>query len=103
MFRDTSKIVGRAPVGQFPANGYGLHDMTGNVWQWCADWYGDGYFAHSPLDNPSGPAQGSERVMRGGSFLCAANFCTNYRVAGRMHATQDSALNNVGFRCVRDP
>jgi formylglycine-generating enzyme required for sulfatase activity len=96
-------FVGRAPIGQFPANGFGLHDMTGNVWQWCADWYDEDYFAHSPRDNLSGPAQGAERVMRGGSFLCAANFCTNYRVAGRMHATPDSALNNVGLRCVRDP
>ena len=95
-------FIGRSPVGSFPANGYGLYDMTGNVWEWCADWYADDYYTSSPAQDPRGPASGTERVLRGGSFLCAANFCTNYRVAGRMHATADSALNNVGFRCARD-
>ena len=94
--------VGRAPVGKFPANDYGLYDMAGNVWEWCADWFDDEYYGHSPNTNPAGPDVGRERVLRGGSWMCSENYCTNYRPAARSHATPDSALNNLGFRCVSD-
>jgi formylglycine-generating enzyme required for sulfatase activity len=102
--RDTGAdgFAGRAPVGSFPPNGYGLYDMTGNVWEWCADWFGEGYYAVSPAGSPRGPAAGEERVIRGGSWMCAANYCRGYRVAARSHATPDSGMNNLGFRCARD-
>lgn len=94
--------LGVAAVKTFPPNGYGLYDMTGNVWEWCSDRFDEKYYEVSPKHAPKGPAAGDERVIRGGSFLCAENFCSNYRVAGRSHSTPDSAMNNLGFRCARD-
>ncbi len=91
-----------APVGRFPPNGYGLLDVTGNVWEWTSDWFSEEYFgtAEGAVD-PRGPASGTEKAIRGGSWLCSANYCTGYRVAARQHTPRDSALNNLGFRCVR--
>lgn len=94
--------AGVAPVGKFPANGYGLFDMTGNVWEWVADRFSPDYFAHSPRIDPRGPKDGAENVIRGGSFLCATNFCVGFRVAARNKNTPDSATNNTGFRCAKD-
>lgn len=94
-------FLGRAPVKNFAGNGYGLYDMTGNVWEWCSDNFAEDAYAKSEKLDPKGPSSGSERVIRGGSFLCAENFCSNYRVAGRSRSAPDSGLNNLGFRCVR--
>ena len=96
-------FVRRAPVGSFPPNGYGLRDMIGNVWEWCADWSADDYYARSPRSDPQGPPSGEERVLRGGSWMCSENFCQGFRAAARMSSAPDSGLNNLGFRCARSP
>ena len=81
-------FYGTCPVDEFPPNGFGLHNMTGNVWEWCADWF------HPP--------RGANRSTRGGSYLCHHSYCERYRVAARNSLTPDSTTGNTGFRCVRD-
>ena len=101
--RGQDGFSGLAPVGTFPPNGYGFHDLTGNVWEWVQDWYAPDYFARSPRKNPRGPARGTEKVHRGGSWLCSENYCRGYRLEARMMTPPDSGLNNLGFRCAADP
>ncbi|MEO5762760.1 MAG: formylglycine-generating enzyme family protein [Vicinamibacteria bacterium] len=95
-------FAGVAPVGSFKPNGYGLYDMVGNVWEWNSDWFDFNYYGKSPADNPTGPAQGKDRVMRGGSWMCSENFCRNFRNAARSFSAPDSGLDNLGFRCAYD-
>ncbi|MFJ6415461.1 formylglycine-generating enzyme family protein [Paeniglutamicibacter sp. NPDC091659] len=91
---------GTAPVRSFPPNGYGLHEVAGNVWEWCSDMFHPGYYGMSPVENPQGPRAGSGRVMRGGSYLCHDSYCNRYRVAARTSNTPDSSSGNCGFRTV---
>jgi len=92
--------VGTAPVKSFPPNGYGLYEVSGNVWEWCADWFLPKYYRNSPGTNPQGPTIGAGRVMRGGSYLCHDSYCNRYRVAARSSNTPESSSGNTGFRTV---
>ena len=95
--------LGTCPVRSFPANGFGLYEMAGNIWEWCADWFSPHYYRNSPLTDPAGPAFGLGRVTRGGSYLCHASYCHRYRVAARTGNTPESGSGNCGFRTVALP
>ena len=95
-------FVGTAPVDSFPPNGYGLHNTTGNVWEWCPDWLDVNYYNVSPETDPMGPPDGSSRVQRGGSYLCHASYCRRYRVSARFGSDPESSTGNVGFRVAAD-
>lgn len=93
---------GTAPVTAYEPNGYGLYNMSGNVWEWCADWFTPDYHRTTPSDNPVGLAPSGNRSIRGGSYLCHRSYCNRYRVAARSKNTPDSSTGNMGFRVAAD-
>jgi formylglycine-generating enzyme len=113
--RDLSEdgYAGTSPVGIFPPNHFGLHDMIGNVWEWTSDLYDAEYFRSLPKEKVTQNPHGSDHsydpdeptikkyVTKGGSYLCASNYCSNYRYTSRQGTAFDSGLSNIGFRCVK--
>ena len=103
-----------APVKTYPPNGYGLYEISGNVWEWTSDWYSSQYYQYckenSITNNPKGPNEAfnpnnpyiDERIIRGGSFLCNASYCASYRLSSRMATDPNTSLEHLGFRTVMD-
>ncbi|WP_240155219.1 formylglycine-generating enzyme family protein [Chitinophaga sp. Cy-1792] len=108
---NTDGFTGTAPIKSYSPNGYGLYDMSGNVWEWVGDLYNANYYGKEGqlAVNPKGPAEAFDpeepgmvkHTIRGGSYMCSDEYCRGYRVSARMKTTPESGLANLGFRCAR--
>ncbi|MBD1843421.1 formylglycine-generating enzyme family protein [Cyanobacteria bacterium FACHB-63] len=105
------RYVGTAPVGSFPPNSYGLYDMAGNVWEWTTDWYRVGHSGKAHQINPTAQHESSDankleepvlHVIKGGSYLCAPNYCSRFRPAARESQAPDTGTTHIGFRLVKN-
>src|SRR4051812_38765140 len=94
-------FLGTAPVHAFAPNGYGLHNVAGNIWEWCEDFFSPSYHRLTTSRDPLNRELAPNRSMRGGSFLCHESYCNRYRVAARSSNTPNSSSSNIGFRVVR--
>lgn len=105
-FPDTNTLAdgffGTAPANAFTPNAHGLYNMSGNVWEWCADWYSASWHVDGPRTNPRGPEVGENKILKGGSYLCHRSYCNRYRVAARYANSPDTSTGNAGFRCAAD-
>jgi sulfatase modifying factor 1 len=103
-FHDTGAdgYKGTCPVKAFPANDFEIYGVIGNVWEWNHDWFHPSHHIEASKDNPKGPEQGENKLMKGGSFLCHDSYCNRYRIGARTSNSADSSTSNIGFRCVRD-
>ncbi|XP_064489061.1 formylglycine-generating enzyme-like [Ornithodoros turicata] len=95
-------FIGTAPVSAFPPNRYGLKNMIGNVWEWTSDWWTTQHEKKEVLVDPKGPPDGTDKVKKGGSFMCHKSYCYRYRCAARSQNTPDTTASNVGVRCASD-
>ncbi len=91
--------TGTCPVDAFRPNGFGLSNVCGNVWEWCADWFSPDHHRIASRENPTGPSSGVVRTTKGGSYLCHRSYCNRYRLAARTGNTPDSSTGHTGFRC----
>ncbi len=98
---DADGFARLAPVKSYPASAFGLYDMCGNVAEWCADWYAADYYGTGPRHNPPGPAEGTERVVRGGSWVSPEEYRADHHVAARSRYSPDITSDHIGFRAVR--
>lgn len=99
-------FLGTAPVYSYEPNGYGLYNVCGNVWEWCADWWSDNSvyrnYRGEKIFNPLGPVSGDSKVIKGGSYLCHDSYCNRYRLSARTSQPINSFTAHIGFRCAAD-